>query len=277
MAILLPQKWSDMSFSELQIEKGVMDIVDEELIISRQAVSLTHRNSIPDTTKIPIENPTNWLKIPNVVCVFIDMIGSTKLSALVDNTKMAKAYRLFTGTLIKVFDYYDSPYIDVKGDGVFALFDSDKVYTALVAAVTAKTIVEESLSGRIKDISGVEIGAHIGIDQDTILVRKLGLKRYEGRTDRQNEVWAGKTVNMAAKLASLSKGKELWVSYRFRKNLKDEKATMSCSCHEKIQLWEEKDVSNDDRFDFDSAYMTKAIWCSKHGSEYAKYLKSLDE
>lgn len=266
-----------MSFSELQIEKGVMDIVDEELIISRQAVSLTHRNSIPDTTKIPIENPTNWLKIPNVVCVFIDMIGSTKLSALVDNTKMAKAYRLFTGTLIKVFDYYDSPYIDVKGDGVFALFDSDKVYTALVAAVTAKTIVEESLSGRIKDISGVEIGAHIGIDQDTILVRKLGLKRYEGRTDRQNEVWAGKTVNMAAKLASLSKGKELWVSYRFRKNLKDEKATMSCSCHEKIQLWEEKDVSNDDRFDFDSAYMTKAIWCSKHGSEYAKYLKSLDE
>ena len=95
-----------------QIEKGIADIVEEEIKISKQAVSVTQRNSIPDTTQIPIENPVNWLKIPNVICVFVDMIGSTKLSALVDGTKMAKAYRLFTGSLIKIFDYYDSPYID---------------------------------------------------------------------------------------------------------------------------------------------------------------------
>lgn len=260
-----------------QIEKGIADIVEEEIKISKQAVSVTQRNSIPDTTQIPIENPVNWLKIPNVICVFVDMIGSTKLSALVDGTKMAKAYRLFTGSLIKIFDYYDSPYIDIKGDGVFAMFNSDRVYTALVAAVTAKTTIENDLVKRIKEITDIEVGAHIGIDQDTVFVRKLGLKRYGDRTDRQNEVWAGKTVNMAAKLASMSSDKELWISHRFRSKLKDSKATMSCGCNNSVPLWTEIDVSNDNRFDFDSAYKTNASWCGNHGVEYAKYLKSLDE
>ena len=212
-----------------------------------------------------------------MVCVFIDMIGSTKLSALVEKDKMAKAYRLFTGTLIKIFDYYDSPYIDIKGDGVFALFDSNKVYTALVSAITAKTIIEKELVGRIKEITGVDVGAHIGIDQDTVLVRKLGLKRYGDRTDRQNEVWAGKTVNMAAKLASLCSSDELWISSRYRVKLKDNKALKSCICNGSVNLWEKLDVSEDDRFDFDWAYKTQASWCCVHGAEYAKYLMALDE
>ena len=78
---------------------------------------------------------------------------------------MAKAYRLFTNTIVRIFDYYESPYIDIKGDGVFALFNSSTPYRALVAAVTVKTVVEGFIEPRIKAMTDEDHGAHIGIDQ----------------------------------------------------------------------------------------------------------------
>ena len=62
------------------------------------------------------------------------------------------------------------------------------------------------------------------------LVRKLGLKIVDGRADRQNEVWAGKPINMAAKLARLSRGGIILVSDRFHEQLTGERALMSCGC-----------------------------------------------
>jgi class 3 adenylate cyclase len=91
----------------------------------------------------------------------------------------------------------------VRGDGVFALFNSDQVYRALAAAITFTTFAREVFATEMKKLGYEGIGAHIGIDQKPVLVRKIGLKRIDDRTDRQNEAWAGKPVNMAAKLASL--------------------------------------------------------------------------
>jgi class 3 adenylate cyclase len=68
----------------------------------------------------------------------------------------------------------------------------------------------------------MRIGGHYGIDQKTILVRKLGLKAVDGRSDRQNDVWAGKPINLAAKLASRSTGETIWASDCFYKNLTGE-------------------------------------------------------
>jgi class 3 adenylate cyclase len=132
------------------------------------------------------------------------MMGSTKLSAEAHDNSTAGAYQLFTGTAVRLFSEFEAPYIDVRGDGVFALFNSDQPYRALAAAVTFKTFAREEFTPRIKEKTEQAVGSHLGIDQKTVLVRKLGLKRHAERTDRQNEVWAGKPVNMAAKLASIS-------------------------------------------------------------------------
>jgi len=109
-------------------------------------------------------------------------------------------------------------------------------------------------------------------------VRKFGLKAYKGRTDRQNEVWAGKPINMAAKLASLSSQNQLWVSERFFRNLKDRKATYSCGCPdgEADFLWDKEDLSHDDKFDFDYAYVLGSDWCKIHGKSFCSELVRLD-
>lgn len=148
----------------------------------------------------------------------------------------------------------------------------------LPAAITFKTFATDVFIPKIKKLTNIDIGAHIGIDQETVLVRKIGLKRYNGRTDRQNEVWAGKPVNMAAKLAGLTAINELLVSDRFLdSNIKDERATMSCGCpnNNKVCLWQEKCL-NDTKFDFTKAYLLTSKWCQKHGQEFCNKLLELD-
>lgn len=264
--------------TEDQVPERYRTIMQDQIRIYKQGRSITVKNSIPDTPQIPIENPKLWLRIPDVVCVFVDMLGSTKLSAETHDKGTAGAYQLFTGTAVKLFSEFESPYIDVRGDGVFALFDSGQCYRAIAAAVTFKTFAKEEFTPRIKQTTGVEVGCHIGVDQKTVLVRKLGFKRHRGRSDRQNEVWAGKPVNMAAKLAAKTKDNELLVSDRFYKNVPNKLVRFSCGCPsgEKAPLWSDVDFKDDNRFDFDVAYLLKSNWCTKHGKEYCESILALD-
>lgn len=280
-----------MHFKEFLKEKAIavglrpepiQAIIDEETKHFRDTVSVTERRTIPDTSIIPIENPTHWFKIPDVIACFVDMEGSTQLSAGTHANTTAKCYRYFTNTAVRMFHEMDSPYIDVRGDGVFALFDHNKAHTALAAVVSFKTFVAKEFMPRAKEATGgAVIGGHYGIDCKTVLVRKMGLKISNGRTDRQNEVWAGKPVNMAAKLASKSTDNQIWVSDRFHKKLTGEKARMSCGCGsssgESMPLWSEINVSDDARFDFEKAMMLKSNWCEKHGKQFIKEIVKYDE
>lgn len=265
--------------SDDQVLQSVKTIIDDARSLFKKSASITVRNSIPDTNQIPIENPQNWLKIPDVNCVFVDMRGSTQLSASSHDNSTARAYQLFTGTAIKLFSDFASPYIDVRGDGALALFDSDQAHRALAAAVTFRTFAKEEFIPLVKDKTGIDIGCHVGIDSRTVLVRKIGFKRYRGRSDRQNEVWAGKPVNMAAKLASESGDDELLSSDRFYRKLSSRYALKSCGCpnDEVVDLWEQKDVADDDRFDFDTAYTLGSIWCKTHGREFCRSLLADDD
>jgi class 3 adenylate cyclase len=261
--------------------KSVQNIIDGETALFDQRAEVQTVNSIPDTQRIPIDNPRLWLKVPDVIACFVDMEGSTKLSATLHENGTARAYRYFTSTAVKLFHHFEAAYIDVKGDGVFALFDKDRAYTALAATISFKTFVANEFTPRLEKLSGLQVGGHYGIDQKTVLVRKMGL-RMVNRTDRQNEVWAGKPVNMAAKLAGRSTSNRLWVSDRYFSNLKDDKAIYNCGCDgkgkpvQKSCLWTEEDVSTDPKFDFKRAYSIGSDWCSIHGKEFCADLVKLD-
>lgn len=261
-----------------QLPEKFREVIDSQIEIYKGGQSITQRNKIPKTSCIPLENPKHWFKIPDVICVYADMINSTKLSASKHDKSTAGAYQLFSNTITRLFHEVNAPYIDIKGDGVFALFNSDQPNTALAAAVTIKTFVNEEFINRINCSDDLKIGLHLAIDQKTLLVRRIGVKRYGDRTDRQNEVWAGRAVNMASKLASLTKHNEMLVSERYFKNLKDDLVLKSCGCPdgEKVDLWREHDLSNNDLFDFDKAYFLESNWCKEHGAEFCERIIELD-
>jgi len=272
-----------MGIAESQLPERFRGVIEEQLSIFNQQRGITVRNSIPDTSEIPLDNQTHWLRIPDVICVYADMKSSTQLSAETADAKTAGAYQLFTGTAVRIFNAFDAPYIDVRGDGAFALFDKDTPYRAIAAAITFKTFAKEEFVPRARKLTEVEVGAHIGVDQKVVLVRRVGLRRAEGRTDRQNEVWAGKPVNMASKLASIADNDELMASDRYYGRIQHELVVMSCGCvggkpgGEKTKLWTEVDVSDKKLFDFDKAHVLRTRWCENHGREYCEAILALDK
>jgi class 3 adenylate cyclase len=272
-----------MALAETQLPERFRAVCQEQIDIYNKGRTVQVRNSIPDTNDIPLDDKRHWLRIPDVICVFVDMTNSTGLSAATHDRKTAGAYQLFTDAAVRLFDKFDAPYIDVRGDGVFALFNSGQAYRALASAVSFRTFVAEEFTPRLKTDTELELKSHVGIDRKTVLVKKLGMRKHGGRTDRQNEVWAGKPVNMAAKLASIGEPGHLLASERYYKTIPDDHARRSCGCREgrttgeKTDLWTEVDVMEDARFDFDKAYRLTSCWCPTHGDQYCETLLGLDD
>lgn len=239
------------------------------------------KDKIPPDDDIPLET-NKWFKIDDVVCVFIDMKNSTQLSAQRQDKFTASIYQYFTDTAVKILNHFGASYIDVKGDGAFGLFEKNNIYHAFCAAMTFKTFSANILSSEIKLEDNKIVSCHIGMDMKTVLVKRLGLRKVEGKTSKQNEVWAGKPVNMASKLASLGNENELIVSERvFEVFLKDDSELVlkSCGCPngEKKKLWNRVDL-NDPKFDFSKAHKIDTFgWCKKHGPEYCENILKLDK
>ncbi|OHB53836.1 MAG: hypothetical protein A2Y12_19235 [Planctomycetes bacterium GWF2_42_9] len=117
-----------------QIPEQCLRIIEEEVKTFEDGTSITIKNNVPDTSEIPITNPKMWLKIPDVICVFVDMKGSTQLSASMHDHNTAGAYQLFTGTAVRLFHEFQAEYIDVKGDGIFGLFNKTQPYRSLASS-----------------------------------------------------------------------------------------------------------------------------------------------
>lgn len=268
-----------MAIPEAQLPANLRGVFSDQVEVFKTGASVQVVNHIPRTPDIPLDDKTHWLKVPNAICVYVDMLGSTKLSATSHERSTAGAYQLFTGTAVRMFNELDAPYVDVRGDGVFAMFDSDQCHLALAAAISFKTFSSLEFKPRVKAGTGQEVGCHIGIDQRDVLVKRIGLRRTEQRTDRQNEVWAGKPVNMAAKLASMTKDSELLVSDRYHSNFSDPKVLRSCGCPGgyAMDLWTKVDVRQKGLFDFDYAYSLTSNWCVNHGTEYFRSICQLDK
>lgn len=260
-----------------QIPARQREIISNQLDKFKDRTEPVDVDRIPNTNEIPGEGTPKWLKIKDVICVFVDMKNSTQLSASRHAQTTAKTYTLFTGTAVRLFKSFGASYIDIKGDGVFALFNADEVNKAIVSAVTFKTFVQEEFAIKISNKTHIDTGVRIGIDQSTLLVSRVGLKRHASRGDIHNEVWAGKAVNVASKLSGLSNSDEIHVSDYFFNKLKSDKIIYSCACSGMIKLWQEVDVSGNEKFAFDTAHVLKSVWCKTHGSEYIESLLKDDE
>jgi class 3 adenylate cyclase len=232
-------------------------------------VEIKSVEAIPDSSDIPLLN-NSWLRLDDVTCVYADMVRSTELSVSRDAAVVGKLYELFTGNAVRILNEFGAEYIDVRGDGAFGLFTGDKgFYSAFAAGVTIKTFVSDRAAAIVKS-SGLEfpLASHMGIQSGRLLVKRIGL-----RGDMQNEVWAGKPVNVAAKLASMASSNQLTVSSSAYDRFKSDLIYLSCGCQwidgkrivgDKVKLWDPIDVDAA-IFGFDKAYVLKSNWCSEHG------------
>lgn len=220
-----------------------------------------------------------WYKLRNLVSLYVDMVGSTRFTNEKSEKASAKMYEIFTGSLVKILKYidYQAEYIDIKGDGRFALWKGKYASVmAILAAVTFKTYVEKYLRDYVKSqIADWTISSKMGIYKDTVLVKRIG-ERDTKDTKYNWAVWAGRPVNLSSKLSSIAEDDNLLISEdvlndiskkEFHNNL-----VMSCGCdgfgnpRPSKCLWEE--VTNN-VMQFDSKiYKLESKWCNIHGEEF---------
>jgi hypothetical protein len=103
-----------MSILDSQMPTRFRQEIQEQIGIYNQKRTFEERATIPDTTDIPIQDKTRWFRIRSVVAVYVDMVGSTQLSAATHEGSTAGAYQLFTGTAVAIFDSFEASYIDNK-------------------------------------------------------------------------------------------------------------------------------------------------------------------
>lgn len=268
----------------MKLDEVVAEVTSQLDTQSDQGVQITRRNDVPES------GPTNrglWYQIPNVTAVFADLKRSTQLSAGARPKTAAFAYTYFIRAMTVILERFEAKYIDIQGDGIFGLFSGqNSTFVSTACAITMKTQVQREVAHRFaKDTStDWKLTAGIGIDQGTLLVRRLGL-----RGTKQNEVWAGKPVNMAAKLSSVAGPNQLAVpdrvfrQYEAASRLRRRALIWSCGCDDYGQgdgldlpagqtpnLWVGELVPADLGLDFDHLYKLGSEWCAIHGSEFCE-------
>ncbi len=247
-------------------------------------IQITRQNEVPEV------GPTNkgvWFQIPEVTAVFADLKDSTGLSAIERPEVAARAYTYFIRAMAVTLERFSAQYVDIQGDGIFGLFSGrGSTFLAAACGVTMKTLVEREVSARFTEDASAdwELTVGIGIDQGTLLVRRLGL-----RGTKQNEVWAGKPVNMAAKLSSLAAPNEMVVServfglYERASKLRQRALIWSCGCDGEARgagldaaigatscLWEQERAPEDLGLDFENLHRLRSCWCVTHGPEFCE-------
>ena len=231
-------------------------------------------------TDVPQEGPVHrgvWIQIRGVTAVFADLKNSTGLNADNDASSAAHAYTYFIRAMTVILERFDVKYIDIQGDGIFGLFSGrESEFLAIAAAITMITSVERDLAVRFSRNTSTNwnLTAGIGIDRGTLLVRRLGL-----RGTKQNEVWAGKPVNTAAKLSSLAGPNQILVSQRMFNIYNSSSGTRrqilfeSCGCNRSNRRrWVPITVPNVLSLDFNNAHRFSLPWCERHGSEHCETL-----
>lgn len=241
---------------------------------------------------VPESGPANmgvWFRVSNVTAIFADLNSSTALSTFNNPKDAAYAYTYFIRAMTATLDKFSAKYIDIQGDGIFGLFSgADSQFLAAACAVTMRTLMEKEVAVHFRrDSSGNwNLTAGIGIDQGTVFVRQLGIRGIA-----RNEVWAGKPVNTAAKLSSLTDTNQVLASdrvfaqYNKAHRLRRRVLLRSCGCSNGITgaglnapieqtkpLWETDPAPQDLGFDFLNLHRLKSKWCDIHGAAFCEAL-----
>lgn len=225
-----------------------------------------------DVDKLPIE-ARRWTRMDDVVVVVADLKNSTKLGTGSRASSTAGIYEAATGGVVQIFNAFDADFLQIQGDGAFAIFWGESRYErALCAGITVKTNSED-LVARIasKWPDKPETGFKVGVASGRVLVKRVGTPRNPAQ---QEPVWAGKPVNFATKAAQAADLNELIVAGSVWDQIENNDfLTLTCPCGDgpSDSLWGDFEIEKlpDDDPERHGRCLTSK-WCDVHGEEYCE-------
>lgn len=234
------------------------------------SVEMMDVSTFPKVDEMYVEAP-KWHRIQDVVCVVADLKNSTKLNFDTYANSSAKLYEALTSNMVRTVDRFAPDFVDIQGDGIFALFHGSLRYErAFAAGVSLKTFSELELVPQIEaafprmPATGLKVGMHAA----RVVVKKVGIR------GTNEPVWAGKLVNWAFKAAQSADVHEMVVTEKVYRHFEDNSlVTQSCGCPTGVRasLWADRHV--DVLPDTDArCRMLRSKWCESHGDDYCKWI-----
>lgn len=217
-----------------------------------------------------------WKRASDVVCVVTDLKHSTRLNFETYAPSSASLYEAVTGNAVRIVGEFDPQYVDIQGDGLFALYHGTlALERALCAGVTLKTFSERYLEPAIDaQFSGrfPETGLKVGIASGIVAAKNVGVR------GRNEPVWAGKPVNWASKCAEHADAHQLIVTERVFNRLGDnDYVRYSCGCGTGgpgtglvRNLWSEETVTALDDRGSRCMRLGSIGWCQNCGSRFCE-------
>jgi class 3 adenylate cyclase len=219
-----------------------------------------------------------WHKFKDIVVVFVDLEKSTNLHRQIGNDEgLARVYNIAMGSVVRIFENFNARFIDIQGDGGFAIFWGPNRYKeALVAAITVRTMNEPMMDMIYKSYSNVNSkGFKIGVASGGALVKYVGLSKRlavtkTGKSEGwQEPIWSGDPVNFAAKAAQESEPNHILITNSVMQHVKNiDELVRTCSCGLRVQVWEGHIIEKISGTE-GQGFINDKKWCTTHGEEYA--------
>lgn len=163
---------------------------------------------IPTDTDIKLSNDGVYL---DAVCLYADIVGSTKLVDNYKDTFAAEVYKNFLYCASKIITSMDGQITAFDGDRVMGVFVGDYKNTnaaksALKINYAVNQVINPAFKKQYSSIDS-ELKHCVGIDRSKLLVTKTGVR---GANDL---AWIGRAGNYAAKLSALrEEGFTSWIT-----------------------------------------------------------------
>lgn len=241
-----------------------------------EATNVVDTNPPIDTGDLYSQAAT-WRKYPGVVAVCADLKGSTKLVAdgMWDKST-ASIYDAAVEPMARIYAQFGCDFIDIQGDGGFALFTGDlAVERGVCAAISLQTFSKEHLvpliGERWKESSKPpQTGFKLGVASSALLARKVGMPR----TAHSAPVWAGRAVNYAAKAAQQAGVHRMLITKAVADVVKrNDYLAFSCGCvngepgGEPTELWKPTTIEHVDAGNSAGACL-ESTWCQRCGDDF---------
>lgn len=227
-----------------------------------------------DPENLPSPGSNTWHKFDDVVAVVVDLKGSSRLDARRHDKSTASIYHAATGRAVSILHSFSADFIDIQGDGGFALFSGDLRYErAMCAGITVKTFSERHLVPRLTekwdDDPVRETGFKVGIASSALLAARVGVPRV---SRNQEPVWAGRAVNYATKAAQEAQRHQLVVTASVWEKIKENQfLTYTCDCGKgpADALWADITIQAipEERDDHDGRLLS-VPWCINCGDSF---------
>ncbi|MGH6918214.1 MAG: adenylate/guanylate cyclase domain-containing protein, partial [Geminicoccaceae bacterium] len=201
------------TFAENDIDLEVLPHLGEQ-DLEKLGVSLGHRKkllraiaglAVGSDSPTPVSSTAEVSKQPRVeaerrqlTVMFVDLVGSTELSARLDPEDMAQVIRAYQGCCNEMVERWDGHVAKYMGDGVLAYFGwprahEDEAERAVRAGLAITTAV-----GQLSN-PGEPLAARVGIATGLVMVGEL-----IGEGAAQERTVVGETPNLAARLQALA-------------------------------------------------------------------------